>query len=108
MELLLQVLISSSFSCLGYLLLFSLFDIKDKYLLLVGKSTLGILIFHKLFVVLCQRFIPILNDSNIFLELIFGVTLSIVTIIICVIIDSIINKYFPYLYGKSKKRLEVS
>jgi len=101
-------LLSSFFSCLGYLLLFSLFDIKDKYLLLIGKSTLGILIFHKLFVVLCQRFIPVLNNSNIFLELILGVSLSIVTIINCVIIDSIINKYFPYLYGKSKKLLEVS
>jgi len=101
-------LLSSSVSCLGYLLLFSLFNINDKYLLLIGKSTLGILIFHKLFVVLSQRFIPMLNNSNMILELVLGIILSFITIIICVIIDGIINKYFPFLYGKSKKLLEVS
>ena len=101
-------LLSSSASCLGYLLLFSLFNIKDKYLLLIGKSTLGILIFHKLFVVLCQRFISALNNSNMILELVLGIVLSFITIIICVIIDVIINKYFSFLYGKNKKIVEVS
>lgn len=53
----------------------------------IGQKTLGILIFHKLIVVLFQTKIPIiivyLRSSNIFLEVFLGIIISIITILIC-------------------------
>lgn len=93
-------LLSSIFSCFGYLLLFSLFDTNDKFLLTIGKSTMGILIFHKLLVVLCQTGIPILINGNIIIQLVLAIFLSVITVYICTFIELVINKFFPYLYGK--------
>ncbi len=75
---------------------------------LIGKNTLGILIFHKLFILLFQTKISftktILTTGNIISCIIVSLVITCISIFISMTIGRIIIKYFPYLYGKKKRR----
>ena len=79
----------------------------SKLLQIIGKNTLSILIFHKLFILLFQTKIKvtsnILKNGNILMCLCLGLIYSFISIFISIIIGKIMEKFFPYLYGKRKE-----
>lgn len=101
------IFLSSSFlSIMGYYLLFKSLPVVGNWiskLAGIGKNTLGILIFHKLFVILFQTKLGLitnfLNNGNLFISLIVALMATIVTILICSVITNFINKYFSFLFG---------
>lgn len=81
------------------------YNMKENSVLeLIGRNTMGILIFHKLFIVIFQTKIPFFSNwlinSNIFLELICAVVISVIAILISLLITKIIRKIFPILIGE--------
>lgn len=70
----------------------------------IGRNTLGILIFHKLFIVLFQTKIQItadlINHREPSIAILTSIVVTAVTISICLVINQIINKYIPFLYGE--------
>lgn len=81
----------------------------SKVLELIGKNTLSILIFHKLFILLFQTKIgftsEILKNANGILCLIIGLIISFISIFISIGIGKLIIRFFPYLYGKKRKEV---
>ncbi len=72
---------------------------------MVGKHTLVILLFNS---VIANIYKTLLSSSifiidNKMLYMINNVLVSIIILVICVIISLLINKYFPFLLGKTKK-----
>lgn len=69
---------------------------KSDILEYIGKNTMGILIFHKLIIVVFQNKIPIISkyliNSNWLVEMVISVIISVITIIICLGIDKVIKK----------------
>lgn len=81
---------------------------KCKLLEYIGKNTLSILIFHKLFVILFQlnySFMPsFLKNENLWISMPTAVIVTAISITISLGIGYIINKYFPFLYGNNYKK----
>lgn len=79
---------------------------KSKILEYVGKNTISILLFHKLFVLLFQSQIPLtsslISNSNILIVSVTSVGITVVSIIISLAIGWVIEKYFPFMYGNFK------
>lgn len=79
---------------------------KNKVLEYIGKNTIGILIFHKLIILLFQAKMGIiskmLKDSNVLIELTLSLLIVIISIIFSLIITKIIRKIFPILIGEKK------
>lgn len=97
---------SSVLTIMGYYLLFKSLSLAGNWiskLSSIGKNTLGILIFHKLFVILFQTkmglITNLLNNGNVIISLIVALIATIVTILICSAITIFINKYFSFLLG---------
>ena len=79
---------------------------KNKWLEYIGKNTMGILIFHKLIVIVFQTKLgftsTLLRDSNLFVEIILGLIVTIISILLSLIANRIIQKLFPILLGERK------
>lgn len=80
----------------------------SKILQIIGKNTLSILIFHKLFILLFQTKVGItsyiLNSGNMLICLLVGLLISFISIFISIGIGKIIERFFPYLYGKKREK----
>lgn len=80
---------------------------KNKILEYIGRNTMGILIFHKLVILVFQTKLGIisklLNSSNIFVELLFSIVIVILSIICSLIGTEIVRKICPILIGEKRK-----
>lgn len=81
---------------------------KCKLLEYIGKNTLSILIFHKLFIILFQlnySFMPnYLLSSNLWLSMPVAVLATAISVAISLGIGYIINRFLPFLYGMWYKK----
>ena len=82
---------------------------KNKLLEYIGKNTMGILIFHKLLIVLFQAKLGIIStlmkNSNIFVELLICVLVSILAIAFSILATKIVKLFFPTLVGENGKNI---
>ncbi len=101
--------ITSGFTSALAIILVSKLINKNKPIENVGRNTMGILIFHKIVIVIAQTklgvFSKLLLNSNILLELCLAIIVSIITIIVSIIIGALIRKVFPILIGERKQRI---
>ena len=81
---------------------------KNKVLEYFGRNTMGILIFHKLAIVIFQtklgRISDLLMDSNIFVEVILSILIVILSVICSLIATAIVRRILPVLIGESRKQ----
>ena len=72
----------------------------------VGRNTMGILIFHKLFVIIFQTKLGFLSrmliDSNFLTEMAIAILVSIISILLSLIISWPIKKIAPFMLGENK------
>lgn len=80
---------------------------KNKLLEYIGKNTMGILIFHKLLIVLFQSKLGIISrlmkSSNIFIEFLICLLVSALTIAFSILATKIVKLILPILVGEKKK-----
>lgn len=80
---------------------------KNKTLEYIGKNTMGILIFHKLIILVFQTKMGIiselLSNSNLYIELILSLTITMLSIVLSLLATIIVRKMFPLLIGENKK-----
>ena len=78
-----------------------------KWLSYVGRSSLAIMLMHKFPILFFQEIVPVvkvfLKNTNSFLGgmCAFGVTM--VTVVMCLIAEKIIDALFPWMLGKSRE-----
>lgn len=81
---------------------------KNKILEYVGRNTMGILIFHKLIILIFQTKMGIiselLSNSNMIVEMIISIVVVLITIIFSLIATEIIKKIFPLCIGEFKNK----
>lgn len=72
----------------------------------LGKNTMGILIFHKLIIILFQskfgRISQILINSNFVLEVTISILITVISIFCSLLINEIIRRTLPILIGEKK------
>lgn len=77
---------------------------QNKILEYLGRNTMGILIFHKIIILVFQSKLGLISqwllDSNIFIELILSILVVIMSIIISLIATEIVRKIFPMAIGE--------
>lgn len=74
----------------------------SKALEAIGKSTLAILVVHKFPLLLFQTVGPqkaILADFDSAGSIVVGVVISIIAIVLCMMVEPVIKRFFPYLLG---------
>ena len=80
---------------------------KNRVLEYIGNNTIGILIFHKLVIVLFQTKLGIISTQllhgNIIIQIIISLLVLILSIISCLIPIEILRKFCPMLIGERKK-----
>ncbi len=78
-----------------------------KWLQYIGKNTMGILIFHKIILVLFHtklgKISEILMNSNLEFELILSLLITGISILFSLFITYIVNSFFPFSLGNKKK-----
>lgn len=102
------VLFLLSGTCLSLLEIIISYYIKEnKILEYIGKNTMGILIFHKLIIIVFQTKLGsisnLLKSSNIVIEVLLSIVVSTLSIIISLIATEIMRKGIPILIGEKKK-----
>ena len=82
---------------------------KNKLLEYIGKNTMGILIFHKLIIVLFQAKLGIISklmkSSNIFIEIAICLLVSALTIAFSILATKITKLILPILIGEKGKSI---
>ncbi|MDD3304283.1 MAG: acyltransferase family protein [Clostridia bacterium] len=100
--------LSASATIIGIFLLFSKFG-SQKSFEYIGKNTLGILIFHKLFVLVFQTkfgvISALLNTGPLIMQILLSFLILVITIILCNIIIKIINIFFPAMLGNKRTKM---
>lgn len=80
---------------------------RSKLLEYIGKNTMGILVFHKLMVVVMQSKLGIISNllkkSNILIEIIVGMSIASIAIIFSLIINKVIKIICPIMIGEKRK-----
>lgn len=78
----------------------------NKFLEYIGKNTLGILIFHKLIILVFQTKLSsismLLKNSNLIIEFTLSIIITFISIIISLFICSILKKYCPEIIGEKR------
>lgn len=73
----------------------------------IGRNTMGILIFHKLIVIIFQgklgKISQILTNSNFILEVTISILVTVISIMVSLFINEIIRKISPILIGEKNK-----
>lgn len=79
----------------------------NKIIEYVGSNTMGILVFHKIVIILFQtkmgKVTNYLINSNLTIEMLMGIGVSLITIIFSLGLNKIVKRNFPYLLGSYKK-----
>ena len=101
----------SSGICISLFVLFiSKMINKNKMLEYLGKNTMGILIFHKIIILIFQSKLGLIShwllSSNIFIELILSILIVIISIIISLLVTEIVRKIFPLSIGEAKNNVK--
>lgn len=72
----------------------------------IGKHTMGILIFHKIVILIiqtkCGIISDLLKDSNILVELLINLFATMISIMISLIITKILKRFMPILLGEKR------
>lgn len=94
--------------CLSIVIIYIAFIInKNKVLEYIGKNTMGILIFHKLIILIFQTKLGVisrlLNNSNVLIELTLSLIVTILSIIFSLIGTKIVRKVCPILIGENSR-----
>lgn len=98
--------------CSGFGISFSIIFVskflsKNNILILLGKNTISILIFHKILILLFQTKFGFISNyllnSNIYIEFFISIIISIISIFISLLIGKIILRIFPILLGNRKE-----
>lgn len=80
---------------------------KNRVLEYIGNNTIGILIFHKLVIVLFQTKLGIISTSllhgNILIQIVLSLLVLVLSILSCLIPIVILKKYLPILIGEKRK-----
>ena len=80
---------------------------KNKVIEYIGNNTIGILVFHKLVIVLFQTKLGVISTTllhgNIFIQILLSLIVLIVSVASCLIPIVIIKRFFPILLGESRK-----
>lgn len=80
---------------------------KNTILQFIGRNTMGILIFHKLIVLIFQTKLGFISkmliNSNFFVEVLISSFVVVISIFISIFISYIVKKFFPILVGENKK-----
>lgn len=97
--------------CLSLVVIF--FSVKierNKILEYIGKNTLGILIFHKLAIVVFQtklgKISDLLADSNIVTELPLSILTVIISTVCSLVATEIVRRILPVLIGEKRNKLQ--
>ncbi|MBR6688932.1 MAG: acyltransferase family protein [Clostridia bacterium] len=81
----------------------------NKLLEYIGKNTMGILIFHKILIILFQAKLGIIStlmkNSNILVELLICMLVSILAIAFSILATKIVKLFFPTLVGENGKNI---
>lgn len=90
-------------------LIFISYLIKTNALLeYIGRNTMGILLFHKLIILLFQTKAGVLSrlliNSNLYIEVLLSVLITFISIIVSLGIAYLIKLYFPILIGEKMRR----
>ncbi len=84
----------------------------NKVLEYIGRNTMGILIFHKLVVLIFQTKLGIisnlLRNSNVFIEIFVSIVIVAISISFSLICTEIVRKTFPFLLGEVKNKTKVN
>lgn len=74
----------------------------------VGRNTMGILIFHKIIVLIFQSkfglFTKLLLNSNLYIEIFLSFIIVIISVIFSLILNQILKKFFPFLVGEINRK----
>ena len=94
--------------CLSTIVIYFSFLINNNKLLeYIGKNTMGILIFHKLIIVIFQTKLGVISklllNSNLLIEMLIAFITTVLAIICSLIATEITKKICPLLIGESKK-----
>ena len=80
---------------------------ENKYFEYIGKNTMGILLFHKIIILIFQTKFGIISklliNSNFIIELFIGIFVSIISIICSLIITKIVKYICPYMIGETER-----
>lgn len=83
----------------------------NKILEYIGKNTMGILIFHKLIILIFQTkfgvISKLLNDSNILIELSLSIVIVLLSVIFSLACTKIVRKILPALIGEKNNILKL-
>lgn len=97
-----SLFLSLFFICISYIIN------KNKILEYIGKSTMSILIFHKIIILVFQtkfgKISALLKNSNIIIELTLAIIISIISIFVSVIIYKVIYYFYGLLINKNSKK----
>lgn len=97
----------TSFFLSLFIIFISKLIITNKVLEYIGKNTMGILIFHKLIILIFQTKLgfvsSLLNNSNVFIELTLSLIVTILSIIFSLIGTKIVRKVCPILIGENSR-----
>lgn len=90
--------------CISISLIYVSFKIsRNSILEYIGKNTMGILIFHKIIILIFQTKLGIITNllisSNFILEILLGVLISTISILFSIFINKIIKKIAPFSLG---------
>ena len=96
--------------CLSLVVIYISYIIKENRVLeYVGRNTMGILIFHKIIILIFQTKLGVisslLKDSNIFIELSLSIVIVIISIVFSLIATEIVRKILPILIGEKRKSI---
>ena len=93
-----------AFSNSMFFLILSFYIKSNMCLEFIGRNTMGILIFHKLIVIVFQTKMGFITskllNSNIIIELGLSIIISIISIIFSLLINEILKKTLPFTVGK--------
>lgn len=103
------MLMSFSGFSLSIVVIYISFLIKENRLLeYIGRNTMGILVFHKLIILIFQTKLGIISEllrnSNIWIELLISIIIVILSIVTSLVATFIVKKICPLLLGETKQR----
>jgi fucose 4-O-acetylase-like acetyltransferase len=88
---------------LGIIVIFFKADIKANLLSYTGTKTLAILLMHKFPLLFFEFICPGTKQLYSAHRTIASILITILSILLCLIVEAIISKYFPWVFGRYKK-----
>ena len=77
---------------------------ENKAIVYFGQHTMPVLLIQKFPIMIFRILIEKMNIQNIWLYSAFVLVLCVLTILLCLAADAVIQRWLPFLYGKSRKK----